>query len=288
LATPRKHWFRVADSVLNEAWSNNELAALIRLMAYLNTRWARSGLGHDEACSAEIPTAAVMQITGRGRADIARSSLERLAILTGISVQCSPKVCLIEWPKWADFQELRSRKRPEIARESPCPHPHPQTHKKREEKKESEQSAADAAPRGGLQVSNPPPPQKPPLRDPSPEALEIFDLLVRSIQQSMPGASVPPRGADRWRRWCVELERLHVHGEPGGRGGFEWKDIGDVVEWLPTHERGDFRWGLVIRSATKFRKHFARLLAEFKGGAGGETPDARISRMAREYEEERA
>jgi hypothetical protein len=82
----------------------------------------------------------------------------------------------------------------------------------------------------------------------------------------MPGASIPDPGTARWRKWCVELERLHVRGERGGKEGFAWEDIQAVIQWLPGHVRGDFRWGLVIRSASKLRDHFARLLAEMKAG----------------------
>lgn len=104
-----------------------------------------------------------------------------------------------------------------------------------------------------------------PRGTPSPESEAAFDLLLWAIDQSMPGASIPDAGSARWRRWCQELDRLHRYGERGGSLGFPWPDIEAVIRWLPTHHgSGDFRWGLVVRSASKLRHHFARLLAELK------------------------
>lgn len=103
---------------------------------------------------------------------------------------------------------------------------------------------------------------------PTPEAEAAFDLLLWAIEESMPGASIPEPGSPRWKRWCQELDRLHSIGEPGTEPpGWSWSDIGGVLRWLPTHVRGDFRWGLVIRSASNLRKHFARLLAEAKSAS---------------------
>jgi len=104
-----------------------------------------------------------------------------------------------------------------------------------------------------------------PRADPSPESEAAFDLLLWAIDQSTPGASIPDAGSARWRRWCQELDRLHRLGERGGEEGFSWEEIGAVIHWLPTHQgSGDFCWGRVIRSASKLRQHFARLLAECK------------------------
>jgi hypothetical protein len=97
---------------------------------------------------------------------------------------------------------------------------------------------------------------------PSPEAEAALDLLTWAIDQSMPGASVPEPGTGCYQRWCQELDRLHSLGEKGGSQGFAWEEIMGVIRWLPGHGRGDFRWGLVVRSAAKLRQHFARLLAE--------------------------
>jgi hypothetical protein len=108
---------------------------------------------------------------------------------------------------------------------------------------------------------------------PSPEAEAAFDLLTWAIGESMPGASIPEAGTERWRSWHQELDRLHTLGERGGKQGFSWEQIMAVIQWLPSHSSNDFRWGLVIRSASKLRDHFARLLAEAQARPGkrGET-----------------
>ena len=247
MATPRKHWFRVADGVLNKAWTNNELAALVRLMAYLNTRWARSGLEPDEACEADIPTVAVMQITGRGRADVARSSLERLAVLAEIFVEIKPEVCSIKWPNWAEFQELRSRKCPENARESPCPQTHTQTHTQEEEKKES---AADAAPSARKAKS--------PRPDPADWSLETSDLLIELLDP-VPGAVIP-RGARA--SWAREMERL-VRECPELRtnGADPATHIAGAIRWALGPQNLGAEYEVVIRSGRALREKWPTLRA---------------------------
>jgi hypothetical protein len=47
VATPLKRWFRVADSVAREPWDNDTLAAVVRLMAHMNTRRSRDQLRGD-------------------------------------------------------------------------------------------------------------------------------------------------------------------------------------------------------------------------------------------------
>jgi hypothetical protein len=246
LATPRKHWFRVADAVLNKPWTNNELAALVRLMAYLNTRWARSGLDPDEACEADIPTVAVMQITGRGRADVARSSLERLAILAGISVEIKPEVCSIKWPKWAEFQEYRSRKRPGIARELPRPQTHTHTHTQEEKKKEP---AAAAAPPSQARGPGNGKAKKSAFPEPFPLDLRA-DLLTWAKARDFTEQQVSD-AIERVGDWAVSNGKLKA-------------------SWVRTIQ-GAMREGWALQ----------------RNSARSETPDQRIKRMAKEFEEER-
>ena len=102
------------------------------------------------------------------------------------------------------------------------------------------------------------------LANPTPDARASVDQLLLSIDLKLPGQAVPEEGDDRWHRWCHEIDLLHTIGEPGGDQPFSWEDIHAVLRWLPTHQNDDFSWGLVIRSASKLRKHFSRLLAESK------------------------
>jgi hypothetical protein len=120
--------------------------------------------------------------------------------------------------------------------------------------------------------SPPPKPRLPSILSPESEA--TFDLLLWAIEESMPGASIPDPGTTRYRHWCEELDRLHRLGEKGSTEGFSWEDIQAVIRWLPTHRKGDFEWGLVIRSARKLRDHFARLLAQMKAAERAPTRES--------------
>lgn len=112
MATPRKNWFKVPDSVAFDDLSNDELACLIRLQAYMNTRWARDGKSESERGRCSISPAIAKQITGKHRADVAATSLRHLADIASISVRYDGEVASIEWPKYAEFQETTSRETP--------------------------------------------------------------------------------------------------------------------------------------------------------------------------------
>lgn len=127
MATPRKHWFKVADSVLREEWSNDTLATHVRLMAWLNQRWARDGIEHEKAGSAVIGGFDAMAITGVKRAHVALQRLASHPLVAGLTSAraslvgvCpssgallentqSPTAVLLEWSKFSEFQEYGSR-----------------------------------------------------------------------------------------------------------------------------------------------------------------------------------
>lgn len=148
MATPRKNWFKVPDSVAFDSLTNDELACLIRLQAYMNTRWARDGQEDAERGKCAISPSLAKQITGKHRADIASKSLRHLADIASISVRYDGDIALIEWPKYAKFQETASRELPSPrllqAKTSP----------RREERETEAPSApaADAAPRSPRRV----------------------------------------------------------------------------------------------------------------------------------------
>lgn len=134
MATPRKHWFRVADSIRNEPWTNDELAFMVRLMAELNTRWARNGLDWKSAYSIELNGTDLMALSGKHRVDVARKSAEHLADIASMSISHRGDITLISWPKYAEFQGLVPRESPEsrplrnLPRKTP---PQPQEDRKR-------------------------------------------------------------------------------------------------------------------------------------------------------------
>ena len=135
MSTPRKHWFRVADSILYEGWDDNQIATMVRLGAYLNTRWAREGRSPEEACRARLDPTDLAKISGKRRRDVALKSLERLANVTGMSIEVDGEFAEIIWPKWSIFQELRTpetpRKRPETAPSANAPAKRPRKRERR-------------------------------------------------------------------------------------------------------------------------------------------------------------
>ena len=117
MATPRKNWFRLYHEILHSGLSNDELATLTRLVAHMTERWARDGLTPEQACTCTISRPTAMQITGKGRSDVALKLLETLARRSRghradvgpMSARCLGDVIVIEWPNFAELQELGSR-----------------------------------------------------------------------------------------------------------------------------------------------------------------------------------
>lgn len=112
---PRKRHFRVGDSVWRENWTNDELAGIIRLQAWLNDRWARDGIPTQDCGKAVIPIAHLIAITQAGRADYAIKAAQRWPEMVSLRLSLEPlKVALrspkgdlkvsIDWPKFVEFQ----------------------------------------------------------------------------------------------------------------------------------------------------------------------------------------
>jgi len=132
LATPRKHWFRVEDSIRGQGWDNDVLAMAVRIMALLNTQWARNGITDpDEACRITLGPGVLADCAGCQSVARARSVLRRLEVGSRLTWNASGTDTSIYWPKYAEVQELRTPRLPEslprAARESPSPLPLPQT-----------------------------------------------------------------------------------------------------------------------------------------------------------------
>lgn len=125
MATHRKRWFKVADSVAVEPWSNDQLATFIRLCAYLNTRWARDGLRGGDAGRAQLSRANVMAISGKRRLDVAQTLLSSLADVASMSVEHQANVTLIEWRKYPIFQGYESQLGAELETVTPLAVPPP-------------------------------------------------------------------------------------------------------------------------------------------------------------------
>lgn len=117
------------------------------------------------------------------------------------------------------------------------------------------------------------------------EADGAMDALIAVIDEVVPGSSIPDPGTAGHRAWTLELDRLHTLGEPGSKGpGWDWSTIHRVIAWLPRSERGgDFSWARVVRSGSKLRKHFARILADLE--AESRPAPQRMSEMDRNLAE---
>lgn len=149
MATARRHWFRVADSVAREAWSNDVAATFLRLCGMLNTRWARDGLDAVEACSIVLRPADLMACTGSQSLARARRIVNELAAHISLTVDEQGANTRLEWPKWSEFQKIDSPKfasnRPKKARKLPPPPPPPQDAPARREEEAAPPPAAPGA-----------------------------------------------------------------------------------------------------------------------------------------------
>lgn len=108
MATPRKNWFKVADSVAFEDWPNDVAATFLRLGAYLNTRWARDGRLAVDRGRTTISSAVLQQLTGSGSLARARRVLRSLATHVTLVIDEQGTSTVVEWPKYAEFQGSES------------------------------------------------------------------------------------------------------------------------------------------------------------------------------------
>lgn len=113
MATPRKHWFKCPDSVADEDWTNDQLATLIRLQSRLNTRWARNGLGGEDAGRITLTAGDAIAVTHRSSFARAALLLRSCSACVSLTVRVERASVIIEWPKWPEFQGLHSRELPE-------------------------------------------------------------------------------------------------------------------------------------------------------------------------------
>lgn len=123
MATPRKRYFRVADSVLREGWDDATLARLVRLMAYLNQRWARDGLTASGAGDVWIPPADCVAIAGTASWRSSRDALVALPERSGVAIRASVERrrsvlgIHLSWPRFVEFQGFTEHGAPEVGAE---------------------------------------------------------------------------------------------------------------------------------------------------------------------------
>ena len=104
MATPRKHWFKVMDSIARDDLSNDEVATMIRLLGMLNTQWARDGLSGADAARITCRPADLMACTGSESLARARRIADALSVKVGLTVDRVGKQTIIFWPKCLELQ----------------------------------------------------------------------------------------------------------------------------------------------------------------------------------------
>lgn len=115
----RRGYYKQPSSVWREDWSNDVLATIVRLQAYMEERWARDGIDASEAGRVEIPMSIVQTLTHKGRPDVAERLARSLADVATMSVERRGDVLSIDWPKFAEYQHNFGR----FAREKGPPRP---------------------------------------------------------------------------------------------------------------------------------------------------------------------
>lgn len=141
----RRSYFRLPDAVLRQQWDDATLAVVVRLQAFLNTRWARDMLTAEEAGDAILGPQEMMLVTGTTNVTRARKKLLELPdrMRGGIprgddeSARGSLTVeeashgrfrCVrVRWPNFVKEQCYHDRDRANSGPDSAPPQPYPQT-----------------------------------------------------------------------------------------------------------------------------------------------------------------
>lgn len=216
MATPRKHWLRLYESILDEDWDDATLATVIRLMCWLNRRWARNGIEHAKAGDAFVPTLQLMTICRQRRPERATARLTVVAQCVTMDVAPCAGGVNISWPKFSELQDYGPRHSPGdrvvTARSIPSPTPTP-TPRREELRKE---------------------PPVVPLEGDAPTALELQAAgPKRRGRQPAAKSHAPERLAPEQvaalRHWCLE------HEDPAVNAREPW--LARLVEGCLDHHR---------------------------------------------------
>lgn len=119
MASDRRAYFLMADSILHEGWDDTTIADLARLSAYLNTKWARERRSAEDAGTAWLSPQDCMLVTGTASPARARRRLSALPARARVSLSAREEMrgralgVYLEWPKFVDFQQYKNRGMPE-------------------------------------------------------------------------------------------------------------------------------------------------------------------------------
>lgn len=164
MATPRKRYFKVADSILREPMPRDAKLTLLMLMAWLNQRWARDGIPDEDAGNALLTRGALVEVSGRSQFKSGANALRTLTKFVSMSVEVQGEFVSVSWPKFAEFQYSQSRSEGDGGPgTSPRRAPSDTRHATRDTRREPDAPAARA--RGPLAVVGTPPIEVHPLPD---------------------------------------------------------------------------------------------------------------------------
>ena len=190
MASDRRSYVRVADSVLREPWGDRTLATLVRLMAFLNTRWARDRLTAEEAGDAFLRPQEMILVAGVTHVTRARKLLLALPEKSRIgTLEVTPEIqgrvrgVRVRWSKFPEYQGYRDVGRPRVG--------------------------GEAGAKQGVPLPPPLPPPNPPPREREGSSSLAFDELVRILDRE-PG-SVETKQA--WLRSELPIIRLKAEVE---------------------------------------------------------------------------
>jgi hypothetical protein len=228
MATRRKRWFRVYDKVLRKQWSNDELATVVRLLAYLNGRWAREGVDNAEAGRAEISALDVMVISGKRRLDVARKSLERVSELAEMSLQHRGDVSVIIWHKFPELQGMVSPAE-DSGEKSKAPKKPPPRHATRDTRHATAEEAEEESAAGARAASPAEPSRDPEASERPVDPRALLNLLGRE--------SGEPDEKAAWLE--AEHPQMVVHCEESTKRGKPKTPRECVIPWYRRYLGGD-------------------------------------------------
>jgi len=105
MATPRKRWFRVADSVLREDWTRDQRSTFLGLLAWFNQRRARDGVSGQATCRASIPPGDLLTITVSDTLEDGRATLFAIRDRFQLRIIERGRFTEVHWPNLLNFQE---------------------------------------------------------------------------------------------------------------------------------------------------------------------------------------
>jgi hypothetical protein len=245
MASRRKNWFKQPDSILREHWPREHKLTLILLAAYLNNRWARDGIPHEEAGKAEIALGDLVSITGLLRFSNAAKRLLSVAEEVSIEIVINSSTVSIDWPKFAEYQGYSTRS---LGSDSPkeVP-PSAPKEKRREEKVKPTPSSFD---------------------------FEMADLFAKLLRQSNPDAK--PIAAVGRRNWADTCRLMRE------RDSLSEAKIEYAVKWVFSTANTEADCSFVVQSMQSLRKKWNEISARIIKIKND--PKNRTAAPAKEYE----